>query len=553
MHPCDVRGCDNSKGFTSSNDLDRHKKSVHNIALPHGRDKSFQCQAANCRKSDKIWPRLDNFKNHCKNCHREEDLEELVRKSEMKPEDRGSEHNLLAETDQAVGQSSLDISTNTTDDLSFFNPMQQSNESLSIPPAASSNISEPLSSNEFATSSSNPVFSPLFVDQRPDLLSVQSEPIRSQIGQHLDGFLMEPSFHNAQISADDNAVATNIPIMGRLSPRTRPLSNVILESFSYNLLDDISKVLTLKESMRRQIHAVIDERVNQLALDISSTNDFSVGSPDTNSTTLTQFGTSGRLGVKFSCKHLGCGKSYYRQSQLKKHSKRHSRPYFCTWSDCMSGRTFGSKADWKRHENILHFRHQTYHCQELSLHVPGEECGKPFQRAEPYATHLRKDHGIGTEDYIQQKLGEKDTESPPPDFWCGYCRETIPIPTDSDEPRNERFDHIEKHFLENMTIDRWLPPHDTHDNTLMELKNLSSKRVNDPGRQSINLDLDYGGMIFGHELYNGQGEDLDDYPRPKRARAQAPDEQDWSTMPISEEDQHHPPSQNNNHWLSNTM
>ena len=78
-HKCRAGNC--TKNFSTNNDLERHKKSVHKIAPRSGSDKSYRCAAPNCSKKDKLWPRLDNFRQHCTRIHKGEDIDELVRKS----------------------------------------------------------------------------------------------------------------------------------------------------------------------------------------------------------------------------------------------------------------------------------------------------------------------------------------------------------------------------------------------------------------------------------------------------------------------------------------
>lgn len=65
------------KGFSTSNDLDRHLKSVH--AVNHRLTKDYKCFAQDCTKPDKTWPRLDNFKQHLKSMHKDENQIELLR------------------------------------------------------------------------------------------------------------------------------------------------------------------------------------------------------------------------------------------------------------------------------------------------------------------------------------------------------------------------------------------------------------------------------------------------------------------------------------------
>ena len=77
-HICDVHGCNRAiigKGFTTKNDLDRHKKSVHRVNMEKG---SYQCASKNCRNRGKIWPRLDNFKQHINRMHQGEDILDLI-------------------------------------------------------------------------------------------------------------------------------------------------------------------------------------------------------------------------------------------------------------------------------------------------------------------------------------------------------------------------------------------------------------------------------------------------------------------------------------------
>lgn len=80
-HTCDISGCRRAtpgKGFSEMSGLQRHKEFVHRIGVE--RD-SFQCASMNCRNRGKIWPRLDNFKQHISRMHKDEDEAELIRKS----------------------------------------------------------------------------------------------------------------------------------------------------------------------------------------------------------------------------------------------------------------------------------------------------------------------------------------------------------------------------------------------------------------------------------------------------------------------------------------
>jgi len=73
-----VEGCNRTDGFTTQNDLDRHKKSLHQV--PSG--KSYVCAVPHCAKKTKVWPRADNFRQHCQRLHKEWDLSVLMDRSE---------------------------------------------------------------------------------------------------------------------------------------------------------------------------------------------------------------------------------------------------------------------------------------------------------------------------------------------------------------------------------------------------------------------------------------------------------------------------------------
>lgn len=78
---CNVSGCSRIKGFTSKNDLDRHKRTVHSDQTVSGR--AFVCNIGSCAKKTKIWPRADNFRNHLERMHQKsysanDDLTEYV-------------------------------------------------------------------------------------------------------------------------------------------------------------------------------------------------------------------------------------------------------------------------------------------------------------------------------------------------------------------------------------------------------------------------------------------------------------------------------------------
>ncbi|KAJ0119132.1 C2H2 type zinc finger domain-containing protein [Diaporthe amygdali] len=81
-HRCDVPGCTRTEGFSTPNDVDRHKRSCHPDQDANG--KYYRCIVDGCRKKDKKWPRADNFRQHLKRVHmmdaRDDDLEAYIYK-----------------------------------------------------------------------------------------------------------------------------------------------------------------------------------------------------------------------------------------------------------------------------------------------------------------------------------------------------------------------------------------------------------------------------------------------------------------------------------------
>lgn len=66
-HFCDRCKLPNSSGFSTTNDLARHKRGVHGI-FEHG-EKIWRCRMEGCTCANKIWPRRDNFQSHLKRMH----------------------------------------------------------------------------------------------------------------------------------------------------------------------------------------------------------------------------------------------------------------------------------------------------------------------------------------------------------------------------------------------------------------------------------------------------------------------------------------------------
>ncbi|QGI64437.1 hypothetical protein CEK26_008391 [Fusarium fujikuroi] len=138
-----------------------------------------------------------------------------------------------------------------------------------------------------------------------------------------------------------------------------------------------------------------------------------------------------------------CDKAFPRLCELKKHQKRHSKPYGCTFADCK--KTFGSKNDWKRHESIQHYQLETWICDCVKPDS-AEPCGKVCYRRESFRNHLSKEHEITDTSKLEEKVeGCRKGRHCDAHFWCGFCQETVEI-KETDNTWAKRCDHIDDHF-----------------------------------------------------------------------------------------------------------
>lgn len=174
----------------------------------------------------------------------------------------------------------------------------------------------------------------------------------------------------------------------------------------------------------------------------------------------------------FKCQEEGCNKSFTRPCELKcvcqhqrnrrftdqsarKHEKRHMKPYACTFQFC--NKKFGSKNDWKRHENSQHYQHELWRCNEKT--ASNEECGKTCHRREQFKSHLAKEHSITgstVDTKLEQCLKGQDFDAR---YWCGFCERLIEVEEKGLKSWTSRFDHIDDHFSgrrrPKMDISQW--------------------------------------------------------------------------------------------------
>lgn len=129
----------------------------------------------------------------------------------------------------------------------------------------------------------------------------------------------------------------------------------------------------------------------------------------------------------------------------RKHMKRHERPYGCTVANC--SKAFGSKDDWKRHENSQHFRHETWGCARLACSASSSEpCTKTSYHLETFKAHLQRWHGVEEADVGRRAAEARHLERAfPSRFWCGFCERMVEV--GAGDAWTERFNHVDDHFM----------------------------------------------------------------------------------------------------------
>ena len=140
---------------------------------------------------------------------------------------------------------------------------------------------------------------------------------------------------------------------------------------------------------------------------------------------------------------------------MNKHIKRHTRPFGCTFHKCH--KVFGSKNDWKRHENSQHFQIEMFRCQISDLPKRYGVCAKIFYARSAFEEHLKDGHKIsddrGVADRVQEgRIGRGNQGR----FWCGFCKKILVLQEQGVPGWDERFNHIDNHFKQGNSVESWV-------------------------------------------------------------------------------------------------
>ncbi|KAL6830850.1 hypothetical protein J3E69DRAFT_353993 [Trichoderma sp. SZMC 28015] len=134
-----------------------------------------------------------------------------------------------------------------------------------------------------------------------------------------------------------------------------------------------------------------------------------------------------------------CRKAFSRMCELRKHMKRHDKPYGCTYKTCC--KKFGSKNDWKRHESSQHFQLESWNCNL-------DGCDKVLPRRELFKWHLINHHKVQDSQKIDKLQEERRLgRHCDPRFWCGFCDKFVEITGEVVNSWTKRCDHIDSHLF----------------------------------------------------------------------------------------------------------
>ncbi|GAD92671.1 predicted protein [Paecilomyces variotii No. 5] len=500
MYKCDEPGCSRKDGFGTVNDLERHKKCIHNKEPGRGPKILYMCFAPNCPRRNKQWPRLDNFRQHLARMHPEEDSLHLLKKSEE----------WYHHWKESLEASKWLVESAHLSDLSSNKPQRSF-------PLASLDEESKNNTNDTHRSSCTTIVAPGLTMKSQDLPDPSESLTLSPI-KNMRPFDRQnerrpqseiPQDASQQSSTEKQPVALpalkslNLPLekdskelQSMPSNMNRGRHNDIVAEAALNVVDAMTRLMD--SGQRRQSHqeelkakaasaekaAALQDRKKEMLQKILSAALEHLGSrsPDT-------AGTDGGISENPSAvsnaaaaddeKPYKCGLCHRRTrlsceltfvhvvtqsnillsdySAYRKHMKRHDRPYGCTFPKCY--KKFGSKADWKRHENSQHFHLQSWRCTLPDVNDRTLECARLFYRQETFAQHITTQHSIKDEEVkpllLRNRLGRNGQSQ----FWCGFCRKILPLKQQGLEAWNERFNHIDiEHFKRGERIGSWVSP-----------------------------------------------------------------------------------------------
>lgn len=122
--------------------------------------------------------------------------------------------------------------------------------------------------------------------------------------------------------------------------------------------------------------------------------------------------------------------------------KRHERPFGCTFGCTMKAgdhKVFGSKNDWKRHEEGLHFQQplpdEEWQCNEMvgTADTGGFiHCETLLSSSDEFQDHLTAAHSVTDKKLLRDKTAHyRAVPVGKLHYWCGFCKKNIHLADDA--------------------------------------------------------------------------------------------------------------------------
>ncbi|KAE9987499.1 hypothetical protein EG328_002484 [Venturia inaequalis] len=490
---CDVPGCTRVDGFSTINDLQRHKKSKHGIGIDTITT-SFKCASPSCKNQAKIWPRRDNFKQHILRMHKDEDVNALISRSEIKSgtsSDGASMDAELAGMSRSYAEPQLSTVRPEELDMDNSETFETADDSWLHPNLSGGHLAHRSSAlparhrhnpqNFIGYSGHNNVRGNDASLHPLDTLAAVSE-FHPTIGANRTGLSRD---HGHTSNTAFNLTSPNGQIVYNSTEAQQegskdPVFRAMLERFDFN---------NASNEKRRKILQILSSD--------GLTGDMEDDEENSGSSTASQGSQN-----PYPCLRAGCRKSFVKKASLTKHMNRHTKPWACTHFGC--DKTFGSKDDWKRHERNQVPSAEVWICQLPDLDpTSSNTCNiREYDRSE-FQEHLREDHHLTSQGDIddmtlESKIGYSHQWSNAyyqVNFWCGFCKKIIqadhdprkPISpgkgADDNDASNHRWDHIGAHFdKEKLKMDQWV--YWEHPEKIGNLKNVKFVRDSHDGKEN---------------------------------------------------------------------
>lgn len=476
-HICEIDGCKRTEGFGTANDLDRHVRSCH----PEQSKAHFiyLCPVDKCTQKSKEWPRADNFRAHIKRVHKaiqlnDDQLEQCRHQSRNSPR---------------ASSVFLGLATNQDNQHTASTCGNHVEHAYSWPTLYDTDI---LNAKEEADISERAV-QRSFEERDCMVDSVQCYDAESVSAQH-ESLVTSTEIHGAKSPSICDAGSTNDREIASLADLTQGGPSQRMEESCHTNQAHKQEQNSITEDHHNS-HEILLKGVTPYGtsevvhmvdscLEIEDEDGINLGdSPpdlgidvsdpavvDRLLETLHKQGILEKHGYKKEAASLpsddeghaenlvtnpagskgswgcpSCHKTFARRCELRKHEKRHIKPFGCTFAHC--SKSFGSKNDWKRHENSQHQIREMWKCDERHPSAPTRLCGKPCRSAEDFRQHLSLAHGLVTTTQVDLKVershvGRNYDER----FWCGFCNKIIETKSKEQGAWMERFDHIGEHY-----------------------------------------------------------------------------------------------------------